>query len=302
MRRVLTASLVAACSMLATPTLTHAGDEATPVVKLHDPGVNPQQIRFQFKEGDTQQIIMTMKLSMAQSMGGNAAGPAMAMPALTIPVTSTIVGVNEKGASFEMVLGSITTAAEDNSPMAQMFAGAMKQLEGMKITGLVDDRGQKSNIEVESAAASNPQLAGQIQSIRNSLTQMTPPLPEEPIGVGATWSYVLDAESNGVKASNTSTLKLVRRDGNALALTMNTSVHADAQKLTNPGMPPGAELLGMQGKGSGESTILLNRVFPAAMEGKTNVQIDIKATMGQTEMSMSQTIDMQLAVEPAPKP
>ncbi|MCA9292479.1 MAG: hypothetical protein KDA20_01555 [Phycisphaerales bacterium] len=299
MRRVLAASIVATGWALAAPSLTLAAGDTAPVVKVHDPGADPkQEVRFHFQEGDTQQIQMTMRLTMTQSMGGNDM-PAMSMPALSIPVTSTIVGVDEKGAAFEMVLGAVSTDAADASPMASMFAGAMKQLEGMKITGVVDDRGQKHDIKVDSAAASNPQLAGQVASIRNSLTQMTPPLPEEPIGAGATWSYVLDAESNGVAAQNTTTIKLVHRDANALALKMNIAVHAEPQQITSPGMPPGAELLGMDGKGTGDSTILLNRLFPSAMEGKTNVKVDIKAKMGQTDMTISQTVDMLIEVEPA---
>ncbi len=307
-RRLLTGLiLMTTCALTASGVLyAQDGQEAgavaqaaTPEITLIDAGNGPkQELRFTFKVGDEQKISMAMKMNMSQTMNGSPAGPPMDMPVITFPVTSRILSINDDGAAYEMIIGA-PEIADDSTPMASMMFDSMKKLEGMKITGVIDDRGHQSDVEVDAGDNTDPGVSGQLESIRNSLTQMTPPLPEQAIGAGAKWSYKVEAEASSVTATNTTTVTLQHRDGNALALEMIIDVSADPQAINSPDMPPAAkaELLSMAGTGTGHSTVLLTRLFPISMEGNTKIDIEMSVDMGAGPMKMGQNVEMKLNIE-----
>ena len=275
-----------------------------PTITLIEAGAEPREpLRFAFQAGQQDHVRIRMEMSTSGTING-APSPAANIPAFVVPVTSTVTGIEDAGARFEMIIGDIEVAEAD-SQLGAMFAGAMQDLKGMKVTGLVEHRGLYKDIEVDTGGNTNPMLAGMLNTIRNAVTQTTPPFPEQAIGQGGSWVYELTTDADGLVSTNRTTVKLVRRDGNAFSLQLDITVKADPQQVQGPGMPGQGQAMStisMEGDGSSSITAMLDHLFPVAMEGETKVQIDRSSEAQGAKMEMSQNVKVKLTLTQANDP
>ncbi len=273
-----------------------------PTVTMISQGDEPrQQLRFKVNKGDKQKVEMTMGLSMNIDM------PGMAMPETKLPATKMLMGVDitdvsaEGDTRWEMTVLS-ADVVDDPAVMPMVVSAAREALKGIeefKGWALITNRGFVKEADISIPAGIDAQMKQMMESTRQSLDQLTAPLPEEAVGVGAQWKVDQTISQQGMTIQQTATYTVTKIEGTMVYADVKLVQHGDPQKVEMPGMPPGvsADLLRFETSGGGKTEIDLTKVVPpkgtvsADMEMETNIN-----AQGQTQkmkMKMGMTIDMK---------
>lgn len=111
---------------------------------------------------------------------------------------------------------------------------AMRQRADVAGSYALSARGAITNLEMTKASDGSPANAALIDSLQWALVQLTPALPEEPVGPGARWTVHESFVQGGIHAHQVRTVELVKVEGNRVELTMETRQTAGPQPYTNP--------------------------------------------------------------------
>src|SRR5437867_11002112 len=99
--------------------------------------------------------------------------------------------------------------------------------------------------------------------MKDAVSTLSIPLPEEAIGPGAKWEVKLPVKSGGMTISQTATYQLASLEGERLAIHSSIAQQATSQKVQNPAMPGlKLDLNKMTGTGKGDLTCDLTQLLP----------------------------------------
>ncbi len=273
-----------------------------PTVKVTDQGAEPRkQLRFKVTKGDSQKVEMTMLLSMKIDMEG------MAMPETKLPATKMVMKVDitevmDNGDSKWNMTVLSADVVDDPSVNPMVASAARDGLKGITdFTGwaVIDNRGFVKDADIAIPASADPQLRQMMESTRQSLDQLTAPLPEEAVGVGAKWTVEQTITQQGMTIQQTANYTVTSIEGDVIKADVALVQRADKQSIAVPGMPPGvkAELLQFDTKGGGNTVIDLTKVVPPSGEVNANMtmktRIDMQGQSQMMSMSMSMSIVMK---------
>jgi hypothetical protein len=281
------------------PVAAPAGSSALQIT-LIDAGAEPRAVlRLHPKAGDKQTLGMTVKMAMTTQMGETPM-PEMKLPVMKITMETTAKDVAANGdITFQTVFEEATV--EDQPEVAPMVAGAMKgtleKLKGLTATGTMSSRGVNMGMEMQLPADADPQLRQTMSQMKDSLSGMCSPLPDEAVGAGAHWEVKMPIKSQGMTIDQTMDYQVLSIDGDQVTLTNALTQSAVNQKIQNPAMPSlNASLTKMTGSGTASSTLDLAHLLPVA--GEVNLHSDMAMAIdmaGQKQnMTMKMDVDMRL--------
>lgn len=269
-----------------------AAAQSQPVVRVLDYGAEPrQEIRYEFTAGAVDHGTMTM--SMQPSTPGQSA-PALAMPAMTVPVTITTTEVRPDGsARYEMAMGEIKIAGGDDdaggpgAALRQMLVASLGSIQGAKQWAWVDARGTSLDGGVELPASGGNSVLDQALSmvagsLQGQAQQLSAPFPAEPVGVGARWEVGATSQLLGVNVERQAEYTLVARDGNTVEIEMtlgDSSIQSAASATDLPARAQ-AEIDNQPGPtGSAHMRIDLGSLLPDS-EMKVSAPSRLQAVQG----------------------
>jgi hypothetical protein len=270
-----------------------------PAIKVTETGAEPRkELRFKVNKGDSQKVEMTMLLSMKIDMEG------MEMPETKLPPTKMVMkmditDVMDNGDSkWEMSILSadVTDDPTVNPAVVSAARDGLKGITDFKGWAVIDNRGFVKDADITIPASADPQLKQMMESTRQSLDQLTAPLPEEPVGVGAKWVVDQTISQQGMTIQQTANYTVTSIEGDIVKADVELVQRADEQTVEMPGMPPGvkARLLQFDTKGSGRTTIDLTKVVPPEGEVEANMNMKTRIDMqGQSQM-MSMSMGMKI--------
>ena len=273
--------------------------EATPVLKLLEAGAEPRRaVRLQPKAGDKQKSELTLTVSVEMHMAGSPI-PAMNIPAIKLPMDVNIEGVSADGdISYQTTMGEVSIAGGNETPgLGDLLQTTFGGLKGMTASGIMSSRGVIKSADMNVPAGASPQLRQSVEQMKDALSGVSAPFPEEPIGVGAKWEMRQVLKSQGMNIKQTSAYELVALDGNRAEVKLTLLQSAANQKISNPAMPGiKMDLDKMEGAGLGRMTYDLMRLM--ALSGEVASDSDIKMSMnlgGQKQaMEMKTTTKLRL--------
>ncbi len=128
----------------------------------------------------------------------------------------------------------------------------------------MDHRGVTRQMNLELSAVLDPQMRQSMESGRQAMEQLSAPLPEEPVGIGARWQVEQLVDQNGLELKQKIVYQLVELEGKRASLKATITQTGDPQVTSLPNLPPGftAELLSHSGAGSGRVELHLGRLEP----------------------------------------
>jgi hypothetical protein len=182
--------------------------------------------------------------------------------------------------------------------VAEAMKAAFVGIKGLTGTGTVSSRGFSKEVEFKAPAGSNPQARQLMDQMKEFITELVAPLPEEAVGPGARWEAKTPLKSQGMTIDQTATYELVTVEGERLTTKSTIVQHAANQKIQNPAMPGlKMDLTKMVGNGSGERTFDLAHLLPATGTGKVHSETSMTMNMGGQKQPMTMKIDMTLGFE-----
>jgi hypothetical protein len=137
-----------------------------------------------------------------------------------------------------------------------------------------------------------------MDQMKDLVTQLVAPLPEEAVGPGAKWDVKMPLKSQGITVDQTATYEVVSIEGDRLTIKSTIVQHAANQKIQNPAMPTlKMDLTKMVGSGSGEHTSDLTHLLPTTGTGKVHSETSMTMNMGGQKQAMNLKVDVNLRFE-----
>ncbi len=273
-----------------------------PIVTLLDPGQaeNRREIRFTPAVGAVETMIMRMKMGMSMSMGGQEMPPS-SLPAQEMTARIAVEKVDQNGDihySMEFVDAKVVADDQTPPPMKAVMDAAMSKLVGIHGTAQVSSRGITLGGKIDGGDEMDPQSRQLLESMNQSLQQLSSPVPEEAVGVGAKWQVVLTPRLGGFTQTVTTIYTLIALSAESAKIDIAMSQTAAEQPLESASLPPGtkATIKSVNGSGTGSLELAFARITPTAstMTTKTDVSMTFGAE-GQVS-EMKQTVTNELTV------
>jgi len=284
---------------------TSASAESTgskaPQVKLLEPGAEPRKVlRLHPKPGDKQTLTLTIKMNMGTKIG-DMDSPAVKLPGTTMVMDSTVKSISATGdITYEMVMADASVADEPGvmPQVAEAMKGSMAGLKGLSGTGTTSNRGLNLGTNFKVPAGADPQTRQAIEQMKESVANLSCPLPEEAIGPGAKWTARTTLSSQGMTIDQTATYQLASIDGERLNLKTTIAQSAANQKMQNPSMPGvKLDLSKLTGEGTGEVTSDLTQLLPREATIESHTDLSLTMNMGGQKQAMTMKLDLTLRLE-----
>ncbi len=234
-------------------------------VTLLDPGSEPREVvAYRIAPGATQKVSFALELAMAMN-------PAGARPKLTkMPRTETTLelvadAADDKG-FFPVRAKVVSIVLVETDPSQARSLAASKELlaklEGVTLRTSVDARGNRTAV-VADARSDGPDLATALDQLKQSLENVTTPMPAEAVGVGAKW-VVVERLTTATDVIQVRTVTLKKRDGKRIDLDVRIDQVAASDQLPRTGPALGAppKLASLETSGTATFAIDLERVCP----------------------------------------
>lgn len=261
-----------------------------------DPGLAPRrQLRYQLAKG----VKTSMEVRAEIEMGSGA--DKIIWPALTMG--SEVLAEDVLPDGTMKVRYSMRSATAVDRPHQQITADQMnpplQDLVGMSITGTLTPAGVLGAMAVDTGGKQlPPALAGQVSVLTRALDRMVMPLPPEPVGIGALWTFKQPLDQTGIKLLATTTIKATALTPTSVTIVLSSELTGPDQETSAAG--PKVKLSGIKGTMRGTGTIDLAHLV---LSGELVADLHMNMTAnGETESaSMTTTLRMKQAPEPAPQ-
>ncbi|MCU0672862.1 MAG: hypothetical protein MUE69_08745 [Myxococcota bacterium] len=254
----------------------------------------PRLLRFAPVAGATHAIVMTMDIEVAMSLGGNAAPPTRA-PRTTMTSENHVREVAADGSfRIDNRLTGVEVEGDPNDPMVAAYRAQLEPLTRVSGWSAADPRGRVLGIELVIPDDLNPASRQSVESVRDTLRQLLPSLPEEPVAPGARWHWEAPlATSNGITLINRVSYELLEVDEVGFMLAVQVDQRAEPQSL--PSTPEAsAELLSMSGRGEGRVSL---RFDGGVRSSAMSVAVEARTRVTQGESSMDVGTRLRLVTE-----
>lgn len=247
-----------------------------PTITLVDAGKGDKiALRYHPKPGDSFILSMGMSMSASMTMNGTAM-PANEMPKMTFDMQVTADQIDDAGIHFAALVKDLQIA---DSPMTPMIKPMLEPMKGVKMNGLMTDRGEVKSVKIDTPADMPPEVVSQLSSLRDSLDNMATFLPEEPVGADARWTAEYTFSNEGIVIKQNIEYTVASIEGSVVKLSAKVTQTAEKQELKNDQLPAGMtmELTSLKGTGEGTSTIDLSWLVPSQSTADSTINMQIAA-------------------------
>ena len=232
---------------------------------------------------------MEMKMAMATEVGDQK------QPETQLPATISRMTIEPKDVSpdgdlhYEFELDQFEIKSEPGTN--PMIVNAMKQqagnMKGMKGSATVTSRGIFKDAQFTPPPGMDPKVSQFMETMKDSMNQMSAPLPENPVGVGAVWQMTTPIDTPVMKLSQVVTYTLTDVQGDTVKLDVAIEQSAPEQEIKAPGAPAGTEIVmdSLESSGVGTLEVHMTSLVPTSEMNMTTTTAmttggqKIKATM-----------------------
>lgn len=274
-------------------------DKPSVEVVLLDPGSEPrQELRYKLEKGHKEQVAMTITMTMKMEMPGMPSTP-ISMPPMKMVMDLEIaekLDDDKARYKFEVTETDILDAPDVQPMVAKTLKSEIGKVVGMKGSAVVDTRGFNTDATLEMPPGLNPQMSQMMDSTQQSMDQMSSPLPEEPVGVGAKWELNQNIEQNGINVKQKTTFELVELEGSTGKLKASIMQTAEPQTAQMPG-GVSAEVKSLNSSGEGEINFDLANLVPQKASIDLKTDSDMKVKQGGMSQEVKMSADTSMVIE-----
>lgn len=280
-------SLVAVLGLAVAPAIRAAQTPVyAPVVKLLSPGKDPKKpMRMTAKVGLRRTVVMRIKMGIEMAMGENKVRGIL--PEIRITMDLNVTNVSADGDiryEFKINKVEVFEDAQVDKKDALVLKAAFAEMQGMKGHVIVSSRGFTKEADlVIPPKMMDPETKQFMEEIKQLPYQMSSPLSEEAVGVGAKWLTTATVKQDGMvlKQSITSELRSLSGDAAKVSCTIKqTCMAVDVKSFTS--------------SGNGEMNLDLGRLIPSlATVHVTSRWIETMAQGQDMAMKLDMTVGMQ---------
>jgi hypothetical protein len=267
-----------------------------PQVKLIDAGAEPRKVlRLHPKVGAKQSAELSMKMTSEMKLGP-APAAVTKMPTIKMTMDVTVKSISPEGdLTYEMVLNDASVTEEEGvTPQVfEALKSSLAGIKGMTGTGVKSDRGFSKNSGMKLPTGADNRLSQILDQLRDALSVLSAPLPEEAIGAGAKWEIRSTSVSQGVTMIETTASQLASVDGEQLHVKSTLTQQAANQKMQNPG-GLNQRVTSLKGNGTSEATIDLEQLLPPEATSNSSTETAMEMTVGSQKQTVASKMEMDM--------
>lgn len=272
-----------------------------PTVTLISSGSEPRAtLRLAAKEGETYEATMVMKMDLALSLNG-AAMQSSIVPPIESTLAFEVTDVADNGdvrREFRYASMDAKSAPGVSPATVSAVEADLAMLQGMSGYSIVDSRGFFKEGDIVLPPQAGQKQEQLLEGVRQSMAQLTAPLPAEPVGVGGKWKVSQVVTQNGLTIEQTALYEVAQIRGQIVIADVTITQTADPQVIRNSRMPASVDFKveSYAAEGSGRTVFDLGGSLPR--EANMTMQMDMNAKVaapGQSQ-AMNMTMNMGLAM------
>lgn len=230
--------------------------EAPSTVELVSAGAEPRQrLTYALAKGVKSAIELSIDVDFkAKEVGGP-------MPTMTMAME---LGAEAVLADGKMrVRSTVTRVTAKDRPGAKFSADTVSaqgmMLEGIGVVGTLAPNGSLSDAHLDFGDKHlPPELQSQLSSLTKGFERVALALPDQPVGIGATWRTRKEVIESGAHMSSTTTIVLEKIEGSVITFARTAEVTGPDQVLQQMGVS--VTMKNISGKGTGHGTLDLSRM------------------------------------------
>ncbi|MGD1938289.1 MAG: DUF6263 family protein [Cyanophyceae cyanobacterium] len=235
-------------------------------IVLLDEGQGPKSpLRLAPQVGNRTQLGADISINVTTEIDGQTA-PNPGFPSIGMVLGIEVMDVDDAGQiTYNITYDDINMGTDASFPpeARQMIDDVFQQLKGLKLVLVGDDRGRVLAANVEAQEGLNPFLVQMLDSLSQSMKQVSAPLPEEAIGIGAQWSITGAVTAGGLTFEQTATYELVKREGDQFTVSVDVEQTAEPQSVGQSGLA--VELTDYSANGTGN--LVMDIGYPVPISG-----------------------------------
>ena len=247
-----------------------------------------------------------MKMRMLMDMGmkvDDTEYPKQAIPAIVMTLNTKVVSVSPEGEiRYDIAFSDCSVEAGGEQPeIAEMLKDVLAPLSKVSGTCLVTTRCFNKETKLNPPEGLDASSSSMFDNMKQQVGQIGSPFPEEAVGVGARWKVSSKIKSQEIGVDQVTTVELLEiKDGVARMSVSLEQTASAGQKLTPPGLPPGAslEVQSLKPTGSGKMEHALASVAPVSSAMKMGTDVSMKVVQGEEAHTMSQHIGLEMIISP----
>lgn len=256
-----------------------------PIIKLIQAGAEPREkLAYALDKGTKAILDMTMDMTMSMKMAGQSMPPT-AVPQMVMGMDMTVADKNGTGdAKIDALLSRVGLSPK--GPTQEMMAKQiLPQIEGMKGLTMgywVSPSGFVRDVKLDVPPGFPPQAQQMLSGMNQSFESMVAPMPEAPVGTGASWEVITRVVSSGADLVQFAVYTLKERNGTKASLDIVVKQLAAKETINAPGMPAGAsaKLTAFQSSGAGSNRIDTKMVAPDTGTMNVESSMDLSVSVG----------------------
>lgn len=263
--------LQAVAKQVVNPTQSPAARVSQPKVELLNAGAQPQQVlRFKPVVNTTETSTISLNIdvkSSSPSISGVPRSTKFPSPKMTMETIVTKIDPNgDIHYKFRYTDADITGDASIPAAVLKEAQTEVKKMVGVSGLFVMDDRGNTKSTSLSIPKGVDATTRQVIEQSFRSLDQLSAPLPEAAVGIGATWKTLMPVKIYGISLNQTGTYQLVSLKDGVATLKVSIEQQAQGQKIALPAeTPKGMDitLKSLNTKGQGQLTVRLDRLLPS---------------------------------------
>jgi hypothetical protein len=255
-----------------------------------------------------------MQLDMRMAM---AVGPADSEPReLQLPTVRTLMRTEPQTVSpagcgadptqdcelkYAFTIVSMNLLADSTVPPAvqSKLQTELEKSAGLSGWAIVTSRGLTKQAEFNAPPNASGEVRQMLQSLQQGVRQLATPLPQEAVGVGASWETVSSMTTDQVRLTQTTTYKLTSLAGDKGGIDLTMSQAAPSQAMHPAGVPPEVKVVleSLASTGTGSMKFDLAHLVPSSDAGLETKLVARVTAQGQ-DQRMGTRIRMKIGVRP----
>lgn len=276
-----------------------AGDS----IRVLDAGAAPRRpLRFRFHAGATEFLEFDERLSLVVVAGDATPGrqenrtepPTIRM---TIRADTPEIAADGRAAiGFVVERVRLLDDIALEPPARAGLETRLAEIVGLRIRGRMSTLGEPSDVELDMPPGAGAAERELLDKLKDSLGKLYIPMPEQPVGVGATWIVTVRSPIGGITSNVLYRCTLTRFDAASASFAVALQFAADPQDMRVDGAPGiTTHLESLTGSGKGSVTVQWDHLVPisavsSAVDGSFTV-----ATGNGSELHSTLHMDLALA-------
>jgi hypothetical protein len=290
--------LIAGCGKTESEEPEESDGGAETTVKLLDAGAEPRMaLRYKFQANRTEKTVMETSMAITIQTGEQK------QPETQIPVSQMTMKIDGKEVSpegdlhyeFEIEKTEVLPRPGVNPVTLNTMKQQLNSMLGMSGSATVTSRGLTKDAEIMLPPEINPQIKQSIDNMKQSMNQMSAPLPEEPIGQGARWQVTMPIETPAMNLTQVATYTLSEIQSDKVKLDVTITQSAHPQEIHAPGAAPDTKALLESLNSTGEATIeiQMTSLLPTSSLNMTSTYV-----ISVNEQKIKTTMQLGLKIHP----